>query len=62
MSASSWCPPICSTQRPWLSAGAVRFQRIDVLCNIGGGFRMGKPVHETPENVWELMLDLNAKS
>jgi len=41
---------------------AVRFQRIDVLCNIAGGFRMGKPVHETPENVWELMLDLNAKS
>ena len=35
---------------------------IDVLCNIAGGFRMGKPVHETPENVWELMLDLNAKS
>ena len=23
---------------------------------------MGHPVHETPENVWELMLDLNAKS
>src|SRR5260370_428456 len=23
---------------------------------------MGQPVHETPENVWELMLDLNAKS
>ena len=23
---------------------------------------MGHPVHETPESVWELMLDLNAKS
>jgi len=41
---------------------AVRFPGIDVLCNIAGGFRMGKPVHETPEKVWELMLDLNAKS
>ncbi len=36
--------------------------RIDILCNIAGGFRMGHPVHETPEDVWELMLDLNAKS
>jgi NAD(P)-dependent dehydrogenase (short-subunit alcohol dehydrogenase family) len=41
---------------------ASRFARIDVLCNIAGGFRMGHPVHETPENIWELMLDLNAKS
>ncbi len=38
------------------------FGRIDVLCNIAGGFRMGHPVHETPEDTWELMLDLNAKS
>jgi NAD(P)-dependent dehydrogenase (short-subunit alcohol dehydrogenase family) len=36
--------------------------RIDVLCNIAGGFRMGQPVHETPDEVWELMLGLNAKS
>jgi NAD(P)-dependent dehydrogenase (short-subunit alcohol dehydrogenase family) len=41
-----------------LPAGA----RIDVLCNIAGGFRMGHPVHETPEDTWELMLGLNAKS
>jgi NAD(P)-dependent dehydrogenase (short-subunit alcohol dehydrogenase family) len=36
--------------------------RIDILCNIAGGFRMGRPVHETPEDTWELMLGLNAKS
>jgi NAD(P)-dependent dehydrogenase (short-subunit alcohol dehydrogenase family) len=36
--------------------------RIDILCNIAGGFRMGQPVHETPEETWALMLDLNAKS
>ncbi|HMH17415.1 MAG TPA: SDR family NAD(P)-dependent oxidoreductase [Burkholderiales bacterium] len=36
--------------------------RIDVLCNIAGGFRTGQPVHETPEETWALMLDLNAKS
>ncbi len=36
--------------------------RIDVLCNIAGGFRMGQPVHETSDDTWELMLGLNAKS
>jgi NAD(P)-dependent dehydrogenase (short-subunit alcohol dehydrogenase family) len=36
--------------------------RIDVLCNIAGGFRMGQPVHETTDDTWELMLGLNAKS
>jgi NAD(P)-dependent dehydrogenase (short-subunit alcohol dehydrogenase family) len=39
-----------------------RFARIDVLCNIAGGFRMGTPVHETPDEVWQSMLDLNARS
>ena len=41
-----------------LPAGA----RIDVLCNIAGGFRMGQPVHETSDDTWDLMLGLNAKS
>jgi NAD(P)-dependent dehydrogenase (short-subunit alcohol dehydrogenase family) len=36
--------------------------RIDVLCNIAGGFRMGQPVHEIGDDTWELMLGLNAKS
>jgi NAD(P)-dependent dehydrogenase (short-subunit alcohol dehydrogenase family) len=36
--------------------------RIDILCNIAGGFRMGQPVHETPDELWDLMLGLNAKS
>lgn len=39
-----------------------RFGRIEVLCNIAGGFRMGQPVHETSEETWGAMLDLNAKS
>jgi NAD(P)-dependent dehydrogenase (short-subunit alcohol dehydrogenase family) len=39
-----------------------KFGRIDVLCNIAGGFRMGHPVHETPAEVWRLMIDLNAGS
>jgi len=36
--------------------------RIDILCNIAGGFRMGQPVHETSDDTWDLMLDLNARS
>ena len=39
-----------------------RFPRIDILCNIAGGFRMGQPVHGIPEDTWDLMLGLNAKS
>jgi NAD(P)-dependent dehydrogenase (short-subunit alcohol dehydrogenase family) len=38
------------------------FGRIDVLANVAGGFRSGKPVHETPSETWNLMMDLNARS
>lgn len=39
-----------------------RFGRIDVLCNLAGGFRMGSPVHETSERDWQFLLDLNART
>ena len=39
-----------------------RLGRIDVLVNVAGGWRGGKPVHETPLEVWNLMLDLNART
>jgi NAD(P)-dependent dehydrogenase (short-subunit alcohol dehydrogenase family) len=39
-----------------------RFQRIDVLCNIAGGFRMGSPVHETSDKDWNFLLDINART
>jgi NAD(P)-dependent dehydrogenase (short-subunit alcohol dehydrogenase family) len=39
-----------------------RFKRIDVLCNIAGGFRMGAAVHETSERDWNFMMDVNARS
>ncbi len=45
-----------------VDAALAKFGRIDVLCNIAGGFRMGHPVHETPADVWRLMIDLNAGS
>jgi NAD(P)-dependent dehydrogenase (short-subunit alcohol dehydrogenase family) len=36
--------------------------RVDILCNIAGGFRMGQPIHETSDDTWDLMLGLNARS
>lgn len=38
------------------------FGRIDILVNTAGGFRAGKPVHETPEDLWDFLLNLNARS
>jgi NAD(P)-dependent dehydrogenase (short-subunit alcohol dehydrogenase family) len=43
-----------------VDSAVARFGRIDCLCNIAGGFRMGPAVHETPADLWNLMLDLNA--
>ncbi len=39
-----------------------RFGRIDVLCNIAGGFHMGEPVHETSDETFRSMIELNAGS
>ncbi|MBK8742288.1 MAG: SDR family NAD(P)-dependent oxidoreductase [Betaproteobacteria bacterium] len=39
-----------------------RYARIDVLCNIAGGFRMGAPVHETADTDWNFMFDVNART
>jgi NAD(P)-dependent dehydrogenase (short-subunit alcohol dehydrogenase family) len=39
-----------------------RFGRIDILVNTVGGFRAGQPLHETPMETWDLMLDLNLRT
>ena len=63
--AASSPPPTCSQQA---EADAVaktaieRFGRIDVLCNIAGGFRMGEAVHETSDANWNFLFDLNART
>jgi NAD(P)-dependent dehydrogenase (short-subunit alcohol dehydrogenase family) len=41
---------------------AQRFGGIDVLCNIAGGFQMGPAVHETTDESWDLMMDLNVRT
>jgi NAD(P)-dependent dehydrogenase (short-subunit alcohol dehydrogenase family) len=39
-----------------------RFGRIDALINTAGGYRAGTPLHETPLETWDFMLNLNARS
>jgi NAD(P)-dependent dehydrogenase (short-subunit alcohol dehydrogenase family) len=45
-----------------VQAALARFGRIDVLANTVGGYRAGKPVHETSLDTWQFMLDLNART
>ncbi|HET6599866.1 MAG TPA: SDR family NAD(P)-dependent oxidoreductase [Burkholderiaceae bacterium] len=45
-----------------VSAAIERFGRIDVLCNLAGGFRMGDAVHDTPAATWDFLFDLNART
>jgi NAD(P)-dependent dehydrogenase (short-subunit alcohol dehydrogenase family) len=39
-----------------------KFGRIDVLANIAGGFTMGPPLHETTDDDWDFMMELNVRS
>lgn len=38
------------------------FGRLDILVNAVGGFRAGAPVHETPLETWDMLLDLNLRT
>jgi NAD(P)-dependent dehydrogenase (short-subunit alcohol dehydrogenase family) len=45
-----------------VAKAVARCGSIDVLCNLAGGFRMGRPVHETSDRDWEFLLDINART
>ena len=45
--------------RRMAAAARERFGRIDALCNLAGGFRMGDAVHATDDATWKSMQDLN---
>jgi len=45
-----------------VDAAVARFGRIDVLCNLAGGFRMGEAVHTTQDTTWDWLMDLNART
>jgi NAD(P)-dependent dehydrogenase (short-subunit alcohol dehydrogenase family) len=38
------------------------FGRIDVLVNIAGGFAGDAPLHDTPNEQWDFLMNLNARS
>ena len=42
-----------------VDAAVQRFGRVDALCNLAGGFRMGERAHETTRETWNLLFDLN---
>ena len=45
-----------------LSDVIARHGRVDVLCNIAGGFQMGEAVHETSDETWSFLVGLNTRS
>jgi NAD(P)-dependent dehydrogenase (short-subunit alcohol dehydrogenase family) len=45
-----------------VGAAEERFGRIDLLCNVAGGFRGGPPVHESDVETWDFLMNLNARS
>ncbi len=45
-----------------VDGAARKFGRLDVVANIAGGFSMGPPIHETPIEAWDRMMNLNARS
>lgn len=38
------------------------FGRIDVLVNTVGGYKAGNPIHDTPIDTWNHMINLNART
>ncbi|MEN7531858.1 SDR family oxidoreductase [Cupriavidus sp. DL-D2] len=43
-------------------SGAERFGRINAVCHLAGAFRMGQPVHETSPDVFDFLMDVNART
>src|SRR3546814_9969445 len=59
MRISDWSSDVCSSD---LQAILSRWNRVDVLANIAGGFAMGDRVHEASDETWQLMFDLNVRT
>ena len=45
-----------------LNTAVNRFGRVDVLCNLAGGFRMGQAVHQTEDSSWDFLVDINVRT
>jgi NAD(P)-dependent dehydrogenase (short-subunit alcohol dehydrogenase family) len=45
-----------------LAAAKKKFGPVRVVCNVAGGFNMGPAVHETTDDFWNHLMNLNAGS
>ena len=45
-----------------VQAAVERFGRIDIVCNVAGGFRGGAPVHQTDVAEWDFLMNLNSRA
>src|SRR4051812_5212843 len=45
-----------------IAATMAKFQKIDALIHVAGGFAGGTPIHETDDETWEKMLHVNLKA
>ena len=45
-----------------IAGAAETFGSIDVLCHLAGGFSMGEPVHESSDETWDRLFDLNVRT
>ncbi len=58
-------PLVVDLSQPTAIAGALagaekRFGPVEIVCNVAGGFNMGPAVHETNDEFWRGLMDLNA--
>ncbi len=44
------------------AAAMQRFGSIDVLCNLAGGFRMGEAVHDSTDQNWDFLFNINSRT
>ena len=45
-----------------LAKAKAKFGAVEIVCNVAGGFNMGPAVHETTDEFWHGLMDLNAGS
>lgn len=45
-----------------IADAVARFGRIDVVCNVAGAFGMGPRVHETRDDDWTALFDINVRT
>lgn len=66
--ASADCLPIaldlCDAAQVFAAVdqALARFGRIDVLCNLTGGFAMGDAVHTTSDSTWDFLHTINVRT